>query len=226
MVQFNLLPDVKMQYVKTKRMQQLIILVSGLVITGSLVILILMFMVVKVFQTKHLSDVNKDIKKYSNQIKGKTDITKILTIQNQLNSLTGLHNQKPVASRLYGYIGQVTPTQITISGYNIDFDAHTIQITGGADTIISINTFVDTLKFTTYNNGDSTNSAPAFSSVVLSSFSKTDKGAQYTINMNFDSKIFDGNSTPTLVVPPGKITTRSTTEKPQDLFKQSTTGTP
>jgi hypothetical protein len=233
MIQFNLLPDIKLEYIKTKRTQRLLNLVSIVVAGALLTIAVLLFMVVNVFQKEHLKHINNDIKDKSAQLQKIPDLDKILTIQNQLSSLPGLHDQKPVASRLFAYLSKVTPATVppqvfSIAKVEIDFANHTILINGDADSIKTVNKFVDTLKFTTYSlNG----AAPkpdtdpkAFSNIVLSSFTRDDKSSSYTVNFNFAPEIFDitkfgqniydPNQGPVLTVP-NIITTRSATEKPE-----------
>lgn len=228
MTQFNLLPDVKLDYIRSQRVKQMV--VGAAVITGavSLFILIIMFLVVNVFQKKYISDMNKDIKNSTYQLNQIPDLDKVLTIQNQLNSLPALHNSRPVVSRLNTYLGQIVPAQIDISSLNVDFDQHTMIITGSTNSLITVNTFVDTLKFTTYtvagSNNDNNNSA--FDPVVLTSFSAdattTNKNkATYTITLSYNPAIFDSQQDVKLIVPPGKITTRSETEKP--LFNKPQT---
>ncbi len=218
MIQFNLLPSVKLEYVKAKRNKRVMMLTCLLAGGVSLSILILLFIAVQGAQKKYSSDLSKDIKTESAKLEAIPDLTKILTIQNQLGSLPELHDQKPVAAQLFTYMKQVTPAKVSIATLDIDFDAQTLSITGSADTINSVNTFVDTLKFTTFTTegGESTN---AFSEVVLSSFGRDDKGASYQISMKFDPAIFDSTKQVTLTVPKGKVTTRSETEKPDALFQ-------
>jgi hypothetical protein len=119
---------------------------------------------------------------------------------------------------LLPYIKQVTPSNVSIATLKVDFDAQTISITGSAATINIVNTYVDTLKFTTYTS-EGAESKKAFSEVVLANFGRDDKGASYQISMKFDPAIFDITKQVTLSVPQGKITTRSETEKPEDLFQ-------
>jgi len=217
MIQFNLLPDVKLQYIKAQRQKRFINVVAFGAAAGALTILVLFFSYVQVAQKKHISDLNGDIKKYTATLKSTPDLDKILTIQNQLKSIPGLLEQRPAVSRLYAYIGQVTPSNVSISRYNIDFEAKTINVAGQADSLETINRYVDTYKFTTYTISGSADQHDAFTNVVLSSFSRDTKNATYEINLTFDPVIFDGKSTVTLVVPK-TITTRSTTEQPSALF--------
>ncbi|HET7641375.1 MAG TPA: PilN domain-containing protein, partial [Ktedonobacteraceae bacterium] len=169
---------------------------------------------------KTISDLNKDIASTSHELENTPDLTKVLTVQNQLKSLPKMHDQKPVASRFFNYLSQVTPTKASISSSKIDFANQTITITGTADSLVTVNTFADTLKFTTYNTANSTSTKNAFSNVVLSNFSRDKSNAGYTLTLKFDKQIFSSASEITLTVP--KITTtRSTVEQPTALFKVS-----
>jgi Tfp pilus assembly protein PilN len=226
MIQFNLLPDIKVEFIKARRSKRMVLLVSAGVTAVSLVVFVSLFMVVNVLQTKHISDLNKDIKRYTGTLNAIPDLTKILTVQNQLTSLTGLHDQKPISSRAIDYLGQLTPAQATISNVNLDFNAGTVTLTGNADAISTVNKYVDTLKFTNYTVTDSTETKKAFSDVVLSSFSTNSKGGvTYQITFAFDPVIFNGTKTVKLVVPK-IISTRSETEKPSDLFQQTNPAKP
>ncbi len=218
MIQFNLLPDVKLEYLKARKSKRLIMLTAAGVSAVAVTILLLLTLYVNVAQKKHLRDLNTDVKKYQGQLNTTADLNKILTIQNQLSSLPKLHGAKPVTSRLFGYIAALTPAQANISKLSVDFEAHTISITGTADSLSTVNKFTDTLKFTTYASSDQTTTGPAFSSIVLSSFSRDEKTASYSIDAAFDPIIFDNASDIALSVPK-IISTRSETEKPAALFQ-------
>lgn len=222
MIQLNLLPDVKLQYLKVRRMQRLVVSVSMLLIIASLFIFVLLIGTVDVFQKKSLSDLNHDISTYKSQLQNTPNLNKILTVQNQLQVLTSLHDQKPAATRLFGYLQQLTPADASISQFNIDYTQNTVSITGDANSLDVVNAFTDTLKFTTYKKSDGT-SANAFSAVVLSQFSRNSSGATYTITANFDPAIFDSANNVTLTVP-NIISTRSIVEQPTDLFQSNTSG--
>lgn len=215
-IQFNLLPDVKLEYLKAERTRRVTVSVSVLVAVVALGLMLLLFSVTQI-QKKHISDLSKDIKSDSQKLEGQKDLNKILTVQNQLNSLTALHDQKPAASRLFGYLSQIVPNQANSSSLTIDFTQHTITITGSADSLSTVNKFADTLKFTSYGVDGVQGSKPAFSNVVLTNFGRADKQASYTINFVYDPTIFDIKQNVTLQVP-SLITTRSEVDRPADLF--------
>lgn len=236
MIQFNLLPDVKLEFIKATYRRRIISLISFIVAGGFLTIFVLMFLFVRVNQTNHLGDLDKDISKSVSELQSKPDLDKILTIQNQLNSLPGLHDQKVFSSRIFEYLTQLIPSQATVSNVELDLEAKTGVLKGNADSIPTLNKFVDTLKFTDYKlEGSDTKEAKAFSSVVLQNFTfntKSDDTApknlvSYEINFVYDPAIFsntakEGNAVANGVklTVPNIITTRSETQKPTSLFQQ------
>src|SRR5436853_549214 len=99
MIQLNLLPEVKLEYIKAQRSRHLV-LTTSLIISAAAIALLLLLFGIDFAQKKHLNDLSKDIKNESLALQQKPDITKILTVQNQLESLTALHANKPAAPRL------------------------------------------------------------------------------------------------------------------------------
>lgn len=222
MIQFNLLPDVKIEYIKAQNMRRMTTSVSVVVALVALVVLGLSF-TYNALQKKHLADLTRDIAAESRQLQSKPQIDRVLTVQNQLQSLTALHDAKPAASRLFGYLNQVTPDKASINSFTTDFGAHTATIIGNADSLATVNKFVDTLKFTDFQIKGDQAKKPAFSQVVLESFgySNDAKGATatYTITLTNDTTIFDITKEVALIVPADKVTTRSQVDKPDPLFK-------
>lgn len=216
MIQFNLLPDVKLEYIKARRSKRFVMLIASIVTAASLSVLMLLVLIVFVQQRVHLNNLSADISRYSKEIKDVPDIEKILTIQSQLTSLPELHSKKPVASRLFEYVRQLTPANASIARLEVNFTETRITFTGSADSLGTINKFVDTLKFTEFKKDDVTEKA--FYDVVLTTFGRDAKGASYTIDLKYNPSIFDSVSTIKLAVP-NIITTRSQTEKPDALFQ-------
>ena len=138
-----------------------------------------------------------------------------------MNTLPSLYAQRPVTSRLAGYLQATTPTQISLTQLDIDFATNVVTLSGKADTLESVNQYVDTLKFTEYTytgtDGNKSASAKAFTQVVLTSFDRSSSQATFGVSMNFSKDIFDSAKTITLNVPK-TITTRSETELPGAVF--------
>lgn len=242
MIQFNLLPDVKQEFIKAQRLKRMVIVSSIVVASFSIFITIMLFMVVNVYQRTQLSSVDKRISENSKKLKETENLDKILTIQNQLNNMTALHESKPAVSRLKDYISAVTPKDVTYAkielvlslpqNANVTMTENSLTFTGAADSLKTVNQFIDTLKITKYQvitenkddsgkvvSTDKSEEKSAFSNVVLDTFGRDDKEASFTIKLNFDPAIFDNKTKVSLVVPE-IITTRSVTERPTlNLFK-------
>ncbi|MBP7775229.1 MAG: hypothetical protein WAW63_00535 [Candidatus Saccharimonadales bacterium] len=234
MVQLNLLPDIKLEFVKARRTKYLMTFISLVVGGISLAVFLFAFFFVNVVQKKSLSDLDGDIKTYHTKLKGFKSLDKILTVQSQLNTLTKLHVQKPVATRLLSYISQVTPAQASLDKLDIDFAVQTISISGKADNLDTVSIYTDTLKGTRYrqskpaasleqgkdlcpnldgeqtiipentvvdSEGNCVSAKRAFSEVVLKSFKRDEKGANFTITLKYDPALFDVSYDTNLLVP-------------------------
>jgi hypothetical protein len=212
MIQFNLLPDIKVNFIKARKAKRAVIVIAICAVVISVSLLIIMILAT-LYQKRQISDSTKSIKTYENSINNTQDLAKILTIQNQLNSLPLLYAQRPVTSRLFGYIEQTTPAQISIVSVKLDFSNNSLVIDGTADGLESVNRYVDTYKFTNYLLAGSTDKTIAFSNVVLKAFTRDSKNTSYTVTLNFDPAIFDSSKTVTLDVPK-TVTTRSQTQLP------------
>ncbi len=221
-IQLNLLPDFKLEYIKAQRARRLVISISTLASITAAGLLIIMIGV-NGFQKATISHLSKQITTKSNKMRAEPQITNILTVQNQLESLSTLHAGKLASPRLFGFLNEVTPKEVDITTLSADFSKNILSITGTSDSLSSVNKYVDTLKFTSYKAGDSSNKTKAFSDVVLTSFalstvtSNTARPATYTITTAYDPTIFDINQKIDLTVP-STITTRSQTSDPTDLF--------
>ena len=219
MIQFNLLPDVKIAFIKALRQKRLVIFVSTVASIAAVVLFVLLFSFVNVVQKKSMNDLTDDIDKMSANLMETKDLNKILTIQNQLKTLGELHDKKVVATRLFGYAQQVTPSGVSISSLDVDFGQNTLVISGSAPSLVMANTFADSLKFTKFtapSTGEEKKAA--FSNVVLSSFSAAESKVSYTFNVNYDPALFSQAEEVTLEVPK-MITTRSQTELPGAVFQ-------
>jgi hypothetical protein len=79
--------------------------------------------------------------------------------------------------------------------------ANTIQISGTASSQHAVNTFIDTLKFTTYSQAGGAD-MKAFPTVVETSFSISGSTVSYLLDISFDPALFSNQQpAPTLKVP-------------------------
>ncbi len=227
-VQFNLLPDVKLQYDKARRIQNLVRRVAVTASVVSFGIFLLMLVVVDLVQKAQLNSAAKAETSSSSQLQNIPNLSQIITVQNQLQTLVTLHQGKHVASRIFTYLPQITPSNASIGKLDMDLQGSTMSISGNADSQKTVNTFVDTLKFTTFKVGDQDSAHTAFPSVVESTFAINSTNVSYTLDITFDPQLFANNlldaqghpQEPKLTVP--KLTTTKSADNP--IFKTQTGG--
>lgn len=207
-IQFNLLPESKIAYNKAEairtKVRRAALIASGV----SLAIFLILLAIVDGVQKSQMSSTAKQIDSASAKLKAIPDIDKVLTVQSQIKSLSKLHQSKRMTSRIFTYLPQLTPANVTINKLDLDLKQNTIILSGNSDSLHSVNTFVDTLKAAKYKVGNADTTAPAFSSVVESSFGISSSNISYSISMQVDPKLFANNlldangkpQTPKLVV--------------------------
>ena len=212
MIQLNLLPEVKKEYIKAKRTKRMIMSISTIVGVASIILLVLVFSYVQIAQKKSINDLTKDIEQEVASIQSTEGLDEILTIQNQLNTLPGLFLTRPETSRVIDYTRKVVPEGVYISELKVDVINSTMEISGESDNLTLINKFADTLKFATYNSGDIKDVKP-FSNITTDSF-RVNERTSYTVKLEYDPVLLDNTQDIVLVVP-NTITTRSVTGQPE-----------
>ncbi len=221
MIQFNLLPDVKVQFIKTQQSKRILMFAS--VALSALAVVVLVFMVsFSAVQKRHLANLDRDIERIGSELTDNPELTRILSVQNQLNTLPDLYNGRPAVDRLPEILERTTPAGVGIGRLSIDFSLSTIELSGQASTLEMVNSYVDTLKFTTFRAGKDGEVLQAFRDVVLSRFGKDSTTASFSLTFGFEPQLFDNTLEVTLSVP--SITTTRSESSPTDLFDGSNAG--
>jgi Tfp pilus assembly protein PilN len=228
-VQFNLLPDIKLAYNKAQATKRRVTSIAYTASAISLALFLLLIITVDVVQKKQLNDSAKEVDTASKQLRAVPQIDNIITVQSQLKSLSQLHQSKHVTSRIFTYLPQLTPSDVTINKLDLDLKQGTMVISGTANSQHSVNTFVDTLKVAQYKVNSSDTPVTAFPSVVESGFSINPASIGYTINLQVDLKLFANNlldangkpQTPQLIV---KKTSTGSQNPSNTLFNSTQTG--
>ncbi len=199
MIQFNLLPDVKKQYIQARRTKRVIISTSFIVSGISIAVVVLFVTFVQIGQNKYINDLTKDIDKETASIKSIEDLDIMLTVQNQLTQLPELHEQKPQTSRLFGYLSQLIPPEAPVNSLSLDMEDSGLELKGSADSIATINKLIDTFKIVTYKTDDAAEEIEVFT-VNTSRINGDNTSASYQISLTFDPTIFDNTKNITLSV--------------------------
>lgn len=148
MIEINLIPDVKQELLKAERVRSLVIsfsIVAGLAALGVVALLAVYVFGVQTVRSA-LSD--EAIKSGSAQLAGVEDLSKVLTIQNQLSKIDELNSQKKIDSRVFEMLDAVIPpppNSVQISTLAIDAEESTITLEGQTPSYDSLEVFKKTV---------------------------------------------------------------------------------
>lgn len=222
MMQVNLLPDLKIEFLKAQRTKRIVVTVATLLSIIMVALVVLFSSYVFVAQRQHTNNLQTDIDSLSRQFQGIDDIQKVATVQKQLAVLSDLHGEKNASSRLPSFLTKLTPGEVSLNEVQLNFEDNELLISGAGKSVKSVNTFADTLKNAVYSlNSDPAGSMPAFVDVTLSRISTDDEGgASFEIRAEFDADLFSSAEGVNLQVP--KITSSSGAATNQSsLFEES-----
>lgn len=231
MIELNLLPDIKKEYLRSQRMRRNIISASILVSIVSVGLVVLLALYVHGAQVLARNQLQSDINKDSTTLQKMSNLSKILTVQGALEALPQLHAQKPIDSRVFDYLKVLVPDQVALSKIDLEQQTGTLAITGHSQNYKTLNVFADMLKNAQFKYGaqDQQKTDAAFSGVAISqanasSDPRTQGQVDFTISMNFNPKLFDANaSNPSMNVP--TVTTGQGIAKNTPVFGNSTATT-
>jgi len=130
MIEINLIPTVKLELLKARRIRSVVISASmfiGIVAIGIVIALSVWIFAVQagrnVWSDTRITDESKKLSKHE-------DLSKVLTIQNQLSKISALNDSKKMDSRLFAVlVAVIPPAPNDIKLYDISIDAPTSTIT-------------------------------------------------------------------------------------------------
>lgn len=198
MIEINLLPQVKKDYLKAEQMKHTVIVASVLLSIVSIVIVALLFAYVSVVQPQHQKNVQEDIDSGLTDLKGKENAVKIVTVQGALDSLPGLEDTELATSRLFTYVAGFTPRSVSYSNIKLNVDESSLTLQGTASNFEQANVLANNLKGATFNyvQSESKQSAKPFTNVVFDGLSRSEqaqdtKNVSFQITLTFDPIIFN-----------------------------------
>ncbi len=110
MIQINLLPDVKQQLISARKTRNMVIsfaIFAGLA-SGGLVLLLGLLLGV---QAARNIDAENQIKSEYAKLSQVSDLSNLVTIQNQLANIDQLHDNKSIDSRLFSVLQAINPAE-------------------------------------------------------------------------------------------------------------------
>ena len=229
MIQLNLLPDVKKEFLRAESARRKTIAVSILVTIIAVGLTVVFAIYVYAVQNVIIFAQTQDIKNKAQQLSGVKDIDKYLTIQNQLKELSSLHNDKNNYSRLLAFLPTLNPAppqNVTLTNLEVVSADTTINLKGTVADYGSLTTFKDTLANADYSYQSSSDGEPVtgklFKEVVIesASYEKTanKSGVNFSIMLTYEPEVFKQANTNVSVTVPNKETTNSVTNSPQAIF--------
>lgn len=231
MIILNLLPDIKREYVESRRARAKWISMSILVTIAAVGVTVLVALWVYGAQTIHKAALEGAIEENSAEL-AKKDLSKYLTIQNQLQHVSSLHKDKHDFSRLFAFLPNLNPAQpnnVKINNLRLSVEDATIQLQGEAPSYKALATFKDTLAnadvvYTPEGSQDSqTDTLFTKVSVTRSSLSDSSAGGQvvsYQFELVYQPEAFVFSNKKVSVKVPNKETTNSAENVP--VFGEST----
>jgi len=150
MIEINLVPDVKQELIKAQRVRSTVVTFSILVGIVSIAAVAILAVYILGVQTVRGALLDENIKTSNSKLTGIEDLSKILTIQNQLTKITGLNDNKNIDSRIFDMLTVIippAPNNIQVSDLTIDSTANTITINGQApNSYAAVEVFKKTLN--------------------------------------------------------------------------------
>ncbi len=148
MIEINLIPDVKRELLRAQRVRSIVI--SGAIVTSIVAAGVVIAMLVYIYGVQSLRHytLDQDIKSQSSELSKVEDLSKILTIQNQLATMQNLNDKKQIDSRIFNVLSAVVPPEpntVKISRVTIDNAASKITLEGQTRAFDSMEVFKKTL---------------------------------------------------------------------------------
>jgi hypothetical protein len=198
MIQVNLLPDVKREYLRAQQTKHMFTVISILTTIIAISLLVLLFAYVQVVQPRHRANLQKDIDSGITDLKKKNDAVKIVTVQGVLEQIPALQNKKLLTSNLFTYLTEFTPKDVSYSEIRLDLATNILSLSGQTTTLERANVLANNLKSASfsYKQNDTAQTLKPFSNIVFSNLGKSDeaqgnKTVSFQITFQIDSTMFN-----------------------------------
>lgn len=202
MIEINLIPDVKLELIKAQKVRSTVI--TGAIIVGIASVSVVALLGAYVFGVQAVRNSYDDgkIREGSEKLSSVKDLSKMLTIQNQLNQIQGLNDGKKIDSRIFDVLVAIIPPEpnnIDFSDLTINASESTIVINGQASkSYAALETFKKTIsgakiKYTDANNTKQEVPLVSEVSATDTSYGEDSSGQKvlkFKIKMKYDEALF------------------------------------
>lgn len=198
MIEINLLPSVKREYLKAQQMKHAVVVGSVLISLLALAIMGLLYGYVQVVQPRHQKNVQTDIDSALSDSAKKEDAVKVVTVQGALEQLPNLQDKKMITSNMFTYLKEFTPRDVSYSSIKLDLTESTIVLQGTATNFEQANVLANNLKSAkfTFDKSEQKQTISPFTEVVFNGLTKSEvaqdnKNVTFQITFRVDQTIFD-----------------------------------
>jgi hypothetical protein len=205
MIEINLVPDVKQELIKAQRVRATVISFSILISIVAIGVVTALAIYVFAFQTIRSSLADADITSGAKQLSSVTDLSKTLTLQNQLTQLSTLNASKNTYSRIFNILEAIippAPNSIQFSTLTVDSTTNTVTIEAQASNgYAAVDVFKKTIEGAQaqFTSNGSTQKIPMASNVSLGDTSYGQDSTQakvlrFTMSFTYASELFAPSS--------------------------------
>lgn len=134
MIEINLIPDVKQEFLRAQRMRNSVVSIAIIACLGAAGLVVLLSTIVGGQLIKSALD-DRTIASENETLQSVEDLNNTVTLQNQLSKLSSMHEEKQVNSRLFDILTAVNPpapNNVRISSVQLDPEMKTLMIDGSA----------------------------------------------------------------------------------------------
>lgn len=229
MIELNLLPDVKKEFIRAQRTRNTVISIAILATIGAAAIIVLLAMTVYVLQTATINLQTQSIKDKAKALQGKQEINKYLTVQNQLQNIDALHTTKPLYSRAFNYVQSLNPAapnNVALTEMTLTAEGASLEIEGTANNFAALAVFKTTLENAALqykqDGSDEQLETPLFDTVTLLEASVANIEGRlltvFRIKLVYPEDIFLASVKDPKVKVPSEITSDADRNAPRQVF--------
>lgn len=231
MIEINLVPDVKQELIKARRVRTVVVstaVLVGLVSVGVVVLLALYHYGAQTLRSQLADD---QIVSNSKKLAAIDDLSNTITIQHQLSRLNEIYEQTTVDSRFFDLLAAINPAppnQVSFSLARVDAETNTIRLEGqAANGYIAADVLKKTILGTSLSFKEQEGEArtvPLAETVSTSELSYGEdstgkKVLRFTLTFEYDEAIFARSSENAVIVRPDRqVVTDSFLRLPNSLF--------